>query len=970
MPLIELLSRIRRAKYFWRWLLVVIVAVGFYRFLMLGFVAGTDWYYPNPLRFNQLLAWPNIFAPFGLNGYLGSLLPLGILQTVFAFLTSKLLLSKVLAGWLMYYLPSILLPVIGMWILVKRWTNSEFASFVAALTYLVNTYYLTILVGGQLGVAVAYSLIPWVVIFLEETFLESKDSSKLAPLYLAVILSIQGYYEARFLVITGIVIVCWLIFNRSQINGKTLFIINRVFLSIGVFALLSWLWICGTFLVSGTNIAPLGYDSPNWLSSLSYATWQNTLALHHVWWPPGQGQVENIISILYVIPIIIIGALFWAKKHRRRLGWLVLVSIVGIWLAKGVNPPWGESYRWLFTHSDLFVGFRDPAKFFSLIAFGYAAGLGISVNYIVNKLGRGIRKRLFIALLIIVWLVAFWPLWSQQTSGAFVKKPIEYHEVNKWFADQNDLADWYRVFWWPTDYRGLDFDPTHAVIQANDSSLLLTAKQNVPGFRKWLETGVEDNSGQVNYVMDAYGVRYLAVPADLANELYGTSYEQEQDYYSRALSEGLSYSEVANITDESNLQTYVYKNTDTNNLVQAVPVLFAANSEDNWLLSDYLDSAQNEATMIYDRDHPLNLNQVDVAMIMLSPEKQPLTAGALEWQFTVSEKGVYDLYLPEEASFLLDGEAISSTWNIQIRDELLSRYEVTLDSGSHSLNLTDKSDQQLTKLELDGTDYSGWVSCRGEDLNHLANYNQNNNDQYFSQVKDGAWQSSTDNARCLQIDLSNNHNLSNLYITGLSEKPSDAYLYINFVGQYDQVVPMDELDLDRGIVIDVKNNDYQKIVVAVILPSSAKESFQLDSLSIKALPINLAETMAMVIKSESSTWTFNNQNYSIDSITQPSFKQDSENIITVQLEGNGVPYSLILANQYHPKWALLDQNNEPVGYHFQTGIDLNGWRLSGEETGSYKIVFKPYYNIVGAGYITLGSWILVLLYILVERRRK
>src|SRR5258708_6091115 len=169
----------------------------------------------------------------------------------------------------------------------------------------------------------------------------------------------------------------------------------------------------------------------------------------------------------------------------------------------------------MFNHVPGFIMFRDPTKWYTLIAISYAVLipfaifsfydlLAIKVKSEKSKLQLKINKyfpQLFIVLVALYLLFLIWPAILGQLTGTFIRRevPSDYIQLkNKLVAD----TYFNRVLWVPNEQRFAFTSPMHPAIEANP--LFFTT--DAASLRKELsEKKTED------YLSDL-GVKYIIIP--------------------------------------------------------------------------------------------------------------------------------------------------------------------------------------------------------------------------------------------------------------------------------------------------------------------------------------------------------------------------------------------------------------------------------------------------------------------------
>ncbi len=144
-------------KILWILALFVAILVVFQAFFKVGPLAWGDapFFYPHGLKelITEPLAWTNRGIDFGGINLLVWLSPLTILYGI---LGSLLKLGNDLTIRILFYFPAVIFSVIGIYSLTRYLKFSRTVSFFASLVYVLNTYFLLVVDGGQVGFALAY----------------------------------------------------------------------------------------------------------------------------------------------------------------------------------------------------------------------------------------------------------------------------------------------------------------------------------------------------------------------------------------------------------------------------------------------------------------------------------------------------------------------------------------------------------------------------------------------------------------------------------------------------------------------------------------------------------------------------------------------------------------------------------------------------------------------------------------------
>ena len=438
-----------------------------------------------------------------------------------SYLNLTTLLSKINFSWEMivfwfWLLPAVILSFLsGYWMCRYLSLNKKY-SFIGGLIYLSNTYILLILTGGQIGVSLAYSIAPLVLL----CFIKLTDNVRLR-VYAGLILALQILFDPRITFITGFAIGLFFL-----IKGYRELI--KIIIPVIIVGLLHSYWIMPLLISRATSI-PLGVENISQLAFFSFADLSNSLALLHPNWP------ENIFGKVYfmrpefiILPIIAYGSLLFLKNSKSEARnskqilnsklqiqntivlFFVFLGLVGAFLGKGVNEPFGFIYEWLFQYMPGFKMFRDPTKFYLLIALSYS----VLIPFTLNKIGNLIKhKRLPVLLFLVFWIWLIKPVWIKEISGIFRPSdvPKEYVELKDFLYDQKD---YFRTLWIPIKQRFGFFSSNHPAIDGDDKFLQ----------KNFNLADLQDMS-----------VKYVVVPYDSGGELFVKDYKYDESKYQEAV---------------------------------------------------------------------------------------------------------------------------------------------------------------------------------------------------------------------------------------------------------------------------------------------------------------------------------------------------------------------------------------------------------------------------------------------------
>lgn len=478
------------------------------------------WFWPETIRYFSLFpqAWDS-----SLNTGIGQsgLSTLWINQ----YLNLTASLTKVGFSWqlialVFWQLPPLVLSALGaynafglLFPKLRKW------GYIAAVVYTCNTYFFLMYLGGQLGVALAYGIFPFVIgRFVSSLIRGGKTKTCVVNGFLFGLLIL---FDIRISFIAVLIIVLgWLYVNR---NVRDFFrsILGPLFIAAGLHAY----WILPLLVYRQNPLAGAGVvPSGDVLSFFSFADFSHALSLLHPNWP------ENIFGKSYflqpeflLIPLAAFFVLAIVKEHIRSIRFLAFMALTGVFLSKGVKEPFGGLYEWLYTTIPGFVMFRDPTKFYIVTAFSYAMLIPHAISWASEYLHRLLKNR-HTSIIVKLMFIALWmiPLRTHtrtilQSFGGYTI-PEEYGRLTRFLADQ---PQFFRTLWIPQWQRFGYFSDMHPAIGRFD---LLTDATPAGQLKQLEEPGMREKLSRL-------GVKYIIVPYDSEGELFVNDRRYDEEQY-------------------------------------------------------------------------------------------------------------------------------------------------------------------------------------------------------------------------------------------------------------------------------------------------------------------------------------------------------------------------------------------------------------------------------------------------------
>lgn len=391
---------------------------------------------------------------------------------------------------------------------------------------LFNTYTLMLVGGGQTIVALAYAFAP-VVLASFIKVINCKDFT-IKTLKLSVIaglvLSIQIMLDVRFVYVTLIAVGVYFIFRaisllkNRQFKKLCLSIVYIFILPASLSVLINAYWMLATLLNKSNPIEDLGaaYSSADAVRFLSFAKLENTLSLLHPNWPENIfGKVSFMRSEFLIYPLLAFASLLFVRKSKKEekqyVLYFSLLGLLGAFLAKGANDPFGDLYIWLFDNVPGFIMFRDATKWYVLIVLSYIVLIPLTLSKVITLLSDRSTYSKFIVLGIVlcVCLFSIRPALLGELRGTFTYHtlPNEYKQLEQFLSQQDTF---YRTLWVPNIQRYGYTTSTHPAITVEN----LFRESSV---EKSLAHLTEENSQET---LQEAGIKYIIVPLDSEGELF------------------------------------------------------------------------------------------------------------------------------------------------------------------------------------------------------------------------------------------------------------------------------------------------------------------------------------------------------------------------------------------------------------------------------------------------------------------
>jgi hypothetical protein len=428
------------------------------------------------------------------------------------------------------------LACIGIYRLLRLYGIPKLFSIVGGFFYICNTYVLLLVGGGQLGVCFGYVAIPWIIYGIQKGY----RGPGIEKISCAVIIGFSMMADIR-LALLGILAGCFIAFFSSwSVHEKG--IVKNSAILLGTIAIIiipmHAFWIIPLILYPDVTLGN-AYITGGMAQFLSFADFSHALSLLHPNWPENLfGKVYFMQPEFLILPLLAFGGLLFyekskmSKRNKGDLYFFALLGLLGAFLAKGANPPFGEIYLWCINHIPGFVLFRDPTKFYAVIGCAYAfllASTGMYVASLATKRRRLVRFGVAGAIVVICILLVRDVF--QGTIIRFIPISDEYIKLEKMFIQEQRF---FRTLWIPTKET---FSPIGNTIPIVTPEMIFHESSPSAIARIFNDETVGQKLGQI-------GIQYVVIIPDERRSQYLTDYSFNpsiKNEYIRAIEQNSSF---------------------------------------------------------------------------------------------------------------------------------------------------------------------------------------------------------------------------------------------------------------------------------------------------------------------------------------------------------------------------------------------------------------------------------------------
>lgn len=491
-----------------------------------------------------------------------------------------------------------ILSSVSMYILAYYVLRSRVAAFFASLIYAYTPFFL-IAQTGNITASAAQSIGPLLFTFL----LLMVEKKKFLYMILAVITAyVMGLYEFRYLYMELWIFLIYLVYYvgitvQPKNRVESLKHIGIVVFFWGVaFVFINAYWLFG-LLNSGAIISNEVFSRG--LTGFQFVDIAKTLAFFPYLWTGGDFRafvVQPIPYYFWIYPILAFLGLLYSPKNKKII-FFAVIGLIGVFLAKHINPPLPTVYLWLFDHLPGFNAFRESTKFYFVIQIAYSILIGAFITYLLTFSKNKIVKLftyVLLGILVVLTFIYTKPFITGEIKTLFAPKiiPSEYKELTKFIMNDKYF---YRTVVVPVAQRFFGYNAVHPTM----------------GF-----VDMDDKLQSLNpKLLTLENIKYVILPYDSENDIYHDWGPREafERFINKSVTDRNNEYSLSFFKDFGNIK--VYENT-SKLLPRIVPVEqpIHINGTDN--INDVINIPTSEnVAYIFDEQIPPKLKEEQVKLI-------------------------------------------------------------------------------------------------------------------------------------------------------------------------------------------------------------------------------------------------------------------------------------------------------------------------------------------------------------------
>jgi len=382
------------------------------------------------------------------------------------YIFEKLGLSLILAEKILFYL-FFTIPSLGMFFLVHDLYSGKHrteAAFISALFYIMNLYTLQFRWPNAFMSHFIYAFFPLFFYFYHKGISTGKVKYGLY-MGLTSLFFTSSVSNPTYLVVVGLILFFYILLRgilEGEIKKKVKFTVVAAVIYFGIHSF----WILPTLSTLTSHFSGVftegigaGHTMRSFLLENRKATIINVIRMlgHWGFFGDHSGDLyftfsktylkKPFLLISFLVPLLIFLSLI---KKKKEILIFSTISLIGIFLLKGVNPPFGGVYLYLWNNMPLFRIFRMQFdKFGMILSFSYSILIGIGFAVILDwmkNVNKNVSYFIYFSLILVLFCVYTFPFWTGDVirprtdilGGSRIQIPSYYQEAGDWFREQSE----------------------------------------------------------------------------------------------------------------------------------------------------------------------------------------------------------------------------------------------------------------------------------------------------------------------------------------------------------------------------------------------------------------------------------------------------------------------------------------------------------------------------------------------------
>ena len=399
-------------------------------------VWGDAPYFP-PEAFKNFFAEPLVWEARGRLGVVNDLYWIYPLMFVYRGL-GVLGLDNSLVIRIVFYFPALFFAVLSPWFFTRYLGFSSLVSIFSVLVYALSTYFILVIDGGQVGVALAYGVFPFALLQL----VKLKDNNTFPQFYLTLaVFMLLVAADVRFALISIFTFIVW----QGLTSTLSLKIFEPRLWKTPVLFVLAVLGLSAYWLIPVLSIEPTTGSGTR--SGLELVSVLNPLFLYSPHWPQNEfGKISPIPWYFAGVPILIFVNIFFTKI--RKIFTFIFCFLLFAFLVKGETGLLGVLYSKAVDTIPLGGAFRDSTKFFAPLTLFAGILIGLTVDNLRQIIKWRILSGTAAAAVFIYLLYLISPAILQNMYGVLAKRdfPEGVRMFNEMVSGEKDFS---RTVWFP-----------------------------------------------------------------------------------------------------------------------------------------------------------------------------------------------------------------------------------------------------------------------------------------------------------------------------------------------------------------------------------------------------------------------------------------------------------------------------------------------------------------------------------------